>query len=85
MLCRKSLTVFFVLFSDLLAGWQGLREQISKMQAFRDLQKEVMVLKSELKRRWHNSPLITVESATVDELSRDIDAYTVRGFAQGRM
>lgn len=66
-----------IFLSDLLAGWQSLREQINKMQAYRDLQKEILVLRNELIRRKAPPPLGAVESATMEELNRDIDIYTV--------
>lgn len=69
-----------IFFADLLAGWQSLRDQIVKMQAYRDLQKEIIVLKNELTRRRAPPPLGAVESATMEELSRDIDIYTVSEF-----
>lgn len=47
------------------------------MQAYRDLQKEILVLKNELTRRRAPPPLGSIESATIEELSRDIDIYTV--------
>lgn len=47
------------------------------MQAYRDLQKEMLVLKNELTRRRPPPPLGAVETATMEELSRDIDIYTV--------
>lgn len=38
------------------------------------------MLKNELTRRRAPPPLGAVESATIEELSRDIDIYTVSGF-----
>lgn len=50
------------------------------MQTYRDLQKEILVLKNELTRRRALPPLGAVDSATMEELSRDIDIYTVSEF-----
>lgn len=47
------------------------------MQAYRDLQKEILVLKNELTRRRAPPQLGAIETATMEELSRDIDIYTV--------
>lgn len=49
------------------------------MQAYRDLQKEILVSKNELTRRRAPPPLGAIEPATMEELSRDIDIYTVSG------
>lgn len=62
--------------TDLILRWQNLKMKMNKMQEYRTLQKELLVLKNDLGNINLPTSMNQLEVGSIEDLSRDIDFYS---------
>ncbi|XP_025835588.1 uncharacterized protein LOC108733798 isoform X2 [Agrilus planipennis] len=61
--------------NELMMQWQKLRDKVNIMQEYRNLQKEMLLLKDEVRRMNISVPSETSAVKSIEDISRDIDLY----------